>query len=112
MKLSEKTIKILKNFSSITQSILFRTGTIIRTRSPMHTIAAQAVVDETFPFEFGIYDLVGNVGEWVEHSGEYISKGGNYITPGDSSELFILNNLAISNDVSSGMGCRVMLTIN
>ena len=57
MKLSEKTIKILKNFSSINQSILFRTGTIIRTRSPMHTIAAQAVVDETFPFEFGIYDL-------------------------------------------------------
>jgi hypothetical protein len=57
MKLSEKTVKILKNFSSINQSILFRTGTIIRTRSPMHTIAAQAVVEETFPFEFGIYDL-------------------------------------------------------
>ena len=57
MKLSDKTIKILKNFSSINQSMLFRTGSIIRTKSTTDTIAAQAVVEEMFPFEFGIYDL-------------------------------------------------------
>ena len=57
MKISDNTIKILKNFSSINQSILFRTGSTIRTKSPLSTIAAQAVVDEMFPFEFGIYDL-------------------------------------------------------
>ena len=57
MKLSDKTIKVLKNFSSINQSMLFRTGSIIRTKSTTDTIAAQAVVEEMFPFEFGIYDL-------------------------------------------------------
>ena len=49
MKLSDKTIKILKNFSSINQSMLFRTGSIIRTKSTTDTIAAQAVVEEMFP---------------------------------------------------------------
>tara|TARA_R100001129_G_scaffold152062_1_gene114490 strand:+ start:404 stop:1084 length:681 start_codon:yes stop_codon:yes gene_type:complete len=57
MKMCDKTIKILKNFSSINQSILFRTGSTIRTKSALDTIAAQAVVEEMFPFEFGIYDL-------------------------------------------------------
>ena len=32
MKMCDKTIKILKNFSSINQSMLFRTGSIIRTK--------------------------------------------------------------------------------
>ncbi len=57
MKLSEKTVKILKNFSSINQSMLFRAGTTIRTKSALDTIAAQAAVEESFPFEFGVYDL-------------------------------------------------------
>ena len=57
MKMCDKTIKILKNFSSINQSMLFRTGSTIRTKSALDTIAAQAVVEEMFPFEFGIYDL-------------------------------------------------------
>ena len=57
MKLSDKTIKVLKNFSSINQSMLFRTGSTVRTKNAQDTIAAQAVVDEMFPFEFGIYDL-------------------------------------------------------
>ena len=54
MKMCDKTIKILKNFSSINQSMLFRTGSTIRTESALDTIAAQAVVEEMFPFEFGI----------------------------------------------------------
>ena len=39
MKLSDKTIKVLKNFSSINQSILFRTGSTIRTKNAHDTIA-------------------------------------------------------------------------
>ena len=57
MKLSEKTVKILKNFSSINQSMLFRTGNKLKTKSTLNGIAAQAVVEEDIPFEFGIYDL-------------------------------------------------------
>jgi hypothetical protein len=57
MKFTEKTISILKNFSSINQSILFKSGSTIRTISVMKNILAEATVDEQFPKDFGIYDL-------------------------------------------------------
>lgn len=57
MKLSDKTISLLKNFSSINQSILFKKGSHLRTISVMKNILAEATVDEDFPKDFGIYDL-------------------------------------------------------
>jgi hypothetical protein len=57
MKLSEKTITILKNFSNINQSILFRSGNNLRTISVMKNIFAEAEIEEEFPKDFGIYDL-------------------------------------------------------
>jgi len=57
MKLSDNTIAILKNFSSINQSLLFREGNVIRTMSVMKNILAEAVIDEELPKEFGIYEL-------------------------------------------------------
>jgi len=57
MKLSEKTISILKNFSQINQSIFVKTGNKLRTMSVMKNILAEAVVEEDFPKDFAIYDL-------------------------------------------------------
>ena len=57
MKLSDKTILLLKNFSSINQSILFKAGTKLRTMSVMKNILAEATIDEELPKDFGIYDL-------------------------------------------------------
>ena len=57
MKLSDKTILLLKNFSSINQSILFKQGTKLRTMSVMKNILAEARIDEEIPKDFGIYDL-------------------------------------------------------
>jgi len=57
MKLSKTTIEILRNFSSINQSILFKTGNKLRTISIAKNILAEAVIDEEFPKDFGIYDL-------------------------------------------------------
>ena len=58
MKLSDKTISVLKNFSSINQSILFKEGNKLRTISVMKNILAEAEVEEEFPRDFAIYDLV------------------------------------------------------
>lgn len=58
MKLSDRTLNILKNFSNINQSILFKSGNKIRTISVMNNILAEAEVTEEFPKEFGIYDLI------------------------------------------------------
>jgi len=57
MKLSDKTLSLLKNFSSINQSILIKEGDCIRTISVMKNILAEAKVPEEFPKDFGIYDL-------------------------------------------------------
>ena len=57
MKLSESTLSLLKNFSAINQSILFRQGCKLRTISVMKNILAEATIDEELPKDFGIYDL-------------------------------------------------------
>ena len=57
MKLSDKTIDLLENFSSINQSILVKKGTKLRTSSVMKNILAEANIDENFEKDFGIYDL-------------------------------------------------------
>ncbi len=58
MKLSDQTLKILKNFSSINQSIYIRENRdMIATMSVGKNLVAQAVVEETFPVDFCIYDL-------------------------------------------------------
>jgi hypothetical protein len=57
MKLSDKTLTLLKNFSSINQSILFKQGNSLRTISVMKNILAEAKIPEDIPKDFGIYDL-------------------------------------------------------
>ena len=57
MQLSEKTISLLKNFSGINQSILFKEGNKLRTISVMKNILAEVQIDEEFERDFGIYDL-------------------------------------------------------
>ena len=57
MKLSDKTLSVLKNFSTINQSILFKQGNRLRTISVMKNILAEATIDEELPKDFGIYDL-------------------------------------------------------
>ena len=57
MKLSDSTLSLLKNFSTINQSIRFRQGRKLRTISVMKNILAEATIDEELPKDFGIYDL-------------------------------------------------------
>ena len=46
MKLSESTLSLLKNFSTINQSILFKQGNKLRTVSVMKNILAEATIAE------------------------------------------------------------------
>lgn len=57
MQISEDTFNILKNFSTINPSIALKQGNTIRTVSEQKNILAQAVVSETFPVDFAIYEL-------------------------------------------------------
>ena len=59
MNLTDKTLDILKNFSSINNSIYFKRGNVISTISVTNNIFAKAEVTEDFPTPFAIYDLRG-----------------------------------------------------
>jgi hypothetical protein len=55
--LSKKTFDVLKNFSSINSSIVFRQGSTVRTISNAENILAAFSSEEVFPMDFAIYDL-------------------------------------------------------
>jgi hypothetical protein len=57
MKLSNETLTILKNFSSINSGILFKKGKTLSTVSSTKTVLAQATLQEDVPQEFAVYDL-------------------------------------------------------
>ena len=57
MKISQQTLSILKNFSTINGNILVRAGSTLSTISPQKNILASAQVSENFPTTFAIYDL-------------------------------------------------------
>jgi len=57
MELSENTLQVLKNFSTINQNLMIRSGNTIKTISEARNVLATAVVIEEFPQDIGIYDL-------------------------------------------------------
>ena len=57
MKLSNETLNVLKNFSTINQGIQFKQGKKLTTVSSSKTVLAQANLTDEFPEEFCIYDL-------------------------------------------------------
>lgn len=57
MKFSDSTLSVLKNFSEINPSIMFRPGQTLRTISPQKTIMASADVEDTFDSSAAVYDL-------------------------------------------------------
>ena len=55
--LSKNTLDVLKNFSTINSSIVFRKGSTVRTISNAENILAKFTGEEVFPTDFAIYDL-------------------------------------------------------
>jgi len=57
MKISESTLEVLTNFSSINNGITVQTGNEIKTISPMKNIFGRATLSDNFTSEFSVYDL-------------------------------------------------------
>ena len=57
MNLSNETVSVLKNFATINQNLVIKSGSSISTMSAMKNIVASAKVKETWPTDFAIYDL-------------------------------------------------------
>ncbi len=57
MKISSKTVSLLQSFAQISPNLLVKAGNKLATRNAVNSIQARAVVEETFPQQFAIYDL-------------------------------------------------------
>ena len=57
MKLSKETLSLIKNYASINNNLLFKPGNTLSTIAVSNTIMSSSTVAETFPSEFGIYDV-------------------------------------------------------
>lgn len=57
MKLSNETITLLKNYSTINPSVLFKPGKALATISPQRSIFAKAKIAEDVPQQFAIAEL-------------------------------------------------------
>lgn len=55
--MQKSTVEILKNFSTINQSILIHEGNQLATMATTKNIFASAVVEDVFPREFALYSL-------------------------------------------------------
>jgi hypothetical protein len=62
MNLSKETINILKNYSTISPNILIQEGSVLKTKSVQNTIFSSVTLHDTFPLDFGIYDLTEFLG--------------------------------------------------
>jgi hypothetical protein len=57
MKLSKDTVALFKNFAGINSNLLLKQGNKLATISSQKNVMSDTVVTETFPSDFGIYDL-------------------------------------------------------
>ena len=57
MKLSKDTVALFKNFAGINSNLLLKEGNKIATISAQKNVMSDTTVTESFPSEFGIYDL-------------------------------------------------------
>lgn len=57
MNLSKETLILIRNFAGINGSIVLKEGNTLATISEGKNVMAQATIAESFPQDFGIYDL-------------------------------------------------------
>jgi len=57
MNLSKETLALIRNFASINGSIVLKQGNVLSTISEGKNVMASVTLTESFPSDFGIYDL-------------------------------------------------------
>jgi hypothetical protein len=57
MQLTEETLNVLRNFSSIQSNLVVQSGSKIKTMAEARNVMSSAIIAQEFPQDFGIYDL-------------------------------------------------------
>ena len=80
MYFSDETITILKNFSMINQSLVFKAGNTLRTISPQKTVMAVAEIADDIPSDACVYDLSRFLSTYSLYSSPSLEFGDKYFT--------------------------------
>lgn len=86
MKLSARTVSLIRNFSAINGNLLLTQGNVLSTKSSKVTIVASATVEETFPIEFGIYDANEFLGSMMLFDSPVLDFTDKYVTITEENE--------------------------
>ena len=98
MKLSERTLALLKNFSNINNMIYVKEGSTLKTISVTQNIFARANVPEDFPMPFAIYDLnelLYGLGVWHQPDVQFDNTAYLTISKGRSKVKYFLSDPAV-----------------
>jgi len=57
MKFSARTIQILRNFATVHQALLFKSGSTLKVMSESKSILAKATLEDNIEGTFAIYDM-------------------------------------------------------
>ena len=80
IKISKRTLEVLKNFASINSGIIVNEGNTLNTLSSTKNILAEAKVDEVFTKSFAIWDLNKFLGTVSLFKDPEFIFGENYVT--------------------------------
>lgn len=83
MKLNEKTLAVLKNFSSINTGVVLNEGRKQKTMSADKAILVEAELEDVIPGEFGIYDLPQFLGNITTLQNPDLTFSDNHVTMND-----------------------------
>jgi hypothetical protein len=86
VKLSPRTIQILKNFNSIEKSIWVKPGNVLALQNGPRSLAVRAIVDSEFDKEFAIYDLSRFLGVLSLFNDPDLEFGEKQVVVSDSSQ--------------------------
>ena len=83
MNLSKETLTLIRNFAGINGSIMLKQGNTLATISEGKNVMAMATIAETFPSDFGIYDLNEFLGAVGIFSNTVLDFSDKYVTISD-----------------------------
>ena len=97
MKLSQKTLSLLKNYSTINGNLVIKEGNKILTISDKKNVMSSSDIEESFDQSFGIYDLNEFLGAYslVENPTLDFSNDSVTMSSGDSSITYRFSDTSI-----------------
>ena len=85
MKVTDRTMQVLKNFATINSNIFIEEGNVLRTVSESKTVLSRAEIDMQFPKSFGIYDLGEYLGVMGLVDSPNVDFSDDYVTVSDEA---------------------------